>query len=160
MRSRASTWTAIGCAALTLAGVAALPAAANDPVTGPPRLWVRTYLDKDPTCSSDQTCGWATPRYRVWAEAINAGTALVVLCRRGGPDDQGNARVCRSPHDGLKHFWWVSVQPRTSGPGGVMRWLKSGFRQCSGPRDSYFRIRDPVSKRWSNSGRATTSCVD
>jgi hypothetical protein len=123
-------------------------------------LFVRTYFVHDPTCAQDETCQPATPYYRLRVERINVGTARVALCKRGGLDERGDPRTCRTGHDRLLRSWRVAVQPRAGGPGGVLRWWRSPIHRCPGPWNAYFRVRDPSSGRWSSSGHVTTLCTN
>jgi hypothetical protein len=124
-------------------------------------ITVATYRAPDPTCEDTDSCqteNSSVSRYAVRATRINVGTALVVLCKLGGRTNPGTSTKCRTSRDKLLDSWPVSVGPNPSGPGGRMRWWKTGWPKCPGPFNAYFRVRDPLSGSWSRTRRVTTLC--
>jgi len=122
-------------------------------------LMVATYRPRD-TCDGSDSCQTTNPAayYALRVARINVGTALVVLCNHGTQGERGNASRCRSAHDRVLNSWRVAVVPSPSGPGGLLRWFTTGMPRCPGAKDSYFRVRDPVSGLWSASRGVTTKC--
>jgi hypothetical protein len=151
-RRTAATWVAIGCAAVGLAGVAS----ASADVPGPPHLYLGTYVVAEGTCDENETCPAPTAYYRLRAEQINPGSVLVVLCSRARPPVHRGP--CPAGHDTLR-LWHVAVRPLPAGPGGVLRWWRSSVPRCPGPSNAFFLVRDPVTRRWSNTAHVTTSCT-
>lgn len=83
------------------------------------------------------------PRYRVRVENINTGTALVELRRNS------NGVLVRR--------WSAPSRTAAGAPGGRVSLDTNVFR-CSRGSDSYFRVKDPVSSRWSARIPAATNC--
>jgi hypothetical protein len=148
----AATWTATACAALGLAG--ATPTSADVP--GPPHLSLGTYVVADGTCGENETCQPPTTFYRLRADQLNPGRGLIVLCSRARPPARRGA--CPGGHDTLG-LWPVTIRPLHVGPGGVLRWWKSDVPRCPGPSNAFFLVRDPLTRRWSNTAHVTTSCT-
>ena len=109
------------------------------------RVALGTYRPAQPACTGD-VCSRTSDdalRYRVRADRLNVGSALVVLYRLDGKYIKG---------------WRVSVPASSSAPGGYLSFA-TGKLQCSGAPNSYFRVIDGSSGRRSDRLYATTGCV-
>jgi hypothetical protein len=99
-------------------------------------VWHTTYTIP-PVCSGGVCHTSSTddiPRFRLSADHVNTGTVVVQLRRSGT--------------NALRKSWTVSVPAAGYMPGGRLN-LKTGVFDCRRAPDSYFRIRDPASGRWS-----------
>lgn len=108
------------------------------------RLWGTTYtvgpVCSNGTCSSTSTD--SIPRYRLYGDHINTGVVYVRLFRI---------------RDGVTlHTWSVNA---TAGASGGQFSLDTNTFSCgAGAADSYFRVYDPVSTRWSDPYYVKTIC--
>jgi hypothetical protein len=110
------------------------------------RVWHTGYtVGSDCTgdiCSSDSTD--SIPRFRVIGDHVNVGSVLVELRRLDGT---------------LRRSWTTYASPQGTIPGGRFS-LDTGYFICSGrPVDSYFRVRDSVSTRWSAPHYVASVCA-
>jgi hypothetical protein len=109
------------------------------------RLWHSTYtippVCNDGICHSTSTD--SIPRYRLQGDHINVGLVTVQLRR-----NRDNA---------LLRQWTVNSTPASWTPGGQFS-LDTGVFVCNGASDSYFRVFDPVSTRWSSPYYVSTIC--
>ncbi len=102
------------------------------------RLWHTTYtIPVNGSTTND------VPQYRLYGDHINVGPVTVQLRR-----NSDNA---------LLRAWTVNATSTSSAPGGQFR-LDTGISVCSRPPDSYFRVFDPISTRWSDPYSVKTIC--
>src|SRR4051794_242291 len=109
------------------------------------RVALGVYRPAQPPCTGSvcsQTSDDAL-RYRVRADRLNVGSALVVLYRLDGKYVKG---------------WHATVPAHPSAPGGYLS-FPTGKLQCPGAANSYFRVIDGSSGRRSDRLYVTTGCV-
>jgi hypothetical protein len=109
------------------------------------RTALRSYVPEQPSCDGSVCTRTSddAPRYRLVADRINVGQALVVLVRIGGRTTS----------------WRVPVPAHPTAPGG---WLsfRTGQLQCGGGNpNAYFRVQDGSSGRWSARQYVRLGCV-
>ena len=108
-----------------------------------PRLWHSTYT-QGARCSGDVCSRTSTddiPRYRLHGDRVNPGRVVVELHRANG------TLVKR----------WQPTAVRAGAAGGRFT-LDTGVFACNGPKDSYFRVQDSSSGRWSAPYRVSANC--
>jgi hypothetical protein len=108
-------------------------------------VWSSTYTIP-PVCNGDTCTSTSTddiPRYRLHGDHINVGQAIVQLRR--------------SRDNVLLHGWTINTS--AAAVGGQFS-LDTGTFVCggSGPTDSYFRVYDTISTRWSAPYYVKTIC--
>jgi hypothetical protein len=106
-------------------------------------IWHTTYTPPN-SCNGNvcQTTN-SSPLYILQGDHMNIGTLTVELRKTQG--------------DALIATWTVNSTPLSSAPGGQFT-LKTNRTACNGSSDSYFRVFDPVSTRWSVPDPVSTSC--
>jgi hypothetical protein len=108
-------------------------------------VWHTTYTIP-PVCSGGVCHTTSTddiPRFRISADHVNVGSVLVQLRKSGS--------------NALRKSWTVKATTAGYTPGGRFD-LKTGYFDCRGKLDSYFRIRDPASGRWSAPHYVSSVC--
>lgn len=115
------------------------------------RTAIRTWRPNPVRCDGDvcTTNNDDALRYRVVADRLNVGQALIILVRT----DQGQPR----------QVWhaYVSVRAHPSAPGGFLSYPTDRL-QCDGAGtapNAYFRVRDGSSGRWSARQPVTIGCA-
>jgi hypothetical protein len=105
-------------------------------------IWHTTYT---PSSCNGGTCSTnhLPPSYILQGDHVNIGTLTVELRKTQG--------------DTLIATWTVNSTPLSSAPGGQFT-LKPNRIACNGSSDSYFRVFDPVSTRWSAPDLVSTLC--
>ena len=109
------------------------------------RVWHSTYTIP-PRCEGDICTITSTdsiPRFRLHADHLNDGWVRVELRR--------------SDTDAVRHTWTTYAAPAGDRPGGRLS-LSTGVFDCRRSADSYFRIRDPSSTRWSAPYHVSSIC--
>jgi hypothetical protein len=112
------------------------------------RTAIRAWRPNPVQCDGDvcSTTNDDAPRYRVVADRINVGRALVILVRT----DRGTPR----------RIWsrWASVHAHPTTAGGLLSY-RTDQLQCGGPPNAYFRVKDGSSGRWSSRRPVSIGCA-
>ena len=108
-------------------------------------VWHTTYTVttpcSGPTCTTGSTD--SIPRFRLQGDHVNTGWVLVELRRLS--------------NGSVVHSWYTFAGAASYSPGGRFS-LDTNVFDCAGSADSYFRVLDPASSRWSTPHYVSSVC--